>query len=246
MMLSFAKDVNHDGHFLPFSEWERQGLTKSNIEKDKAVNPDRKYLVSLGGTAGFGGNFGIKPGMSTEQWVANSLHSVTDMIKSLSADGAEMQFEGNTNDAQFNDAMTGLLKGLKAKGYMTAIGPYYGPAGTWHDYKEISTEFVDFVNMQFYSVQENTATNVQYFIKAVQQELGVDSGKLVAGFNTNQSPPKPSVALEAVNMVQSSLKGAFTWDIEHSATTNKPPYCLEIGLAKILVEGSTPGECSWH
>ena len=245
IMLSFAKDANHDGSFRPFSEWTRQGLTKENIVADKASNPGRKYLVSLGGTAGYGGTFEISANMTTEQWVANSVHSVSSLIESLAADGAEMQFENNTGDPRFKDAMTGLLKGLKERGYKTSIGPYYGPYGTWHDYKQLPMEFVDYINMQFYSMQDNSVEHVQYFIQAVQQELGSGRGKLVAGFNTNNSLPKPSVSLKAVYGLRKSLKGAFTWDIEHSRE-NTPPYCLETGLAKILEDGGTgPADCAW-
>ena len=244
MMLSFAKDANHDGNFQPFSEWTTQGLTKENIEADKANNPSRKYLVSLGGTAGYGGTFEISSNMTTDEWVANSTQSVSDLIESLAADGAEMQFENNTGDPQFKDAMTGLLKGLKERGYNTSIGPYYGPYGTWHDYKQLPMEYVDYVNMQFYSVQENNVSNVEYFIQTVQQELGSGSGKLVAGFNTNNSPPEPSVSLQAVYGLRNSLKGAFTWDIEHSGE-NIPPYCLETGLAEILEDGASPTNCTW-
>lgn len=245
IMLSFAKDPNHNGNFQPFSEWERQGLTKTNIAQDKTQHPDRKYLVSLGGTNGSGGNFQITANMTTKQWVSNSLQSVVNMIQDFSADGAEMQFEGSTNDPRFKDAMTGLLKGLKEKGYATAIGPYYGPYGTWHDYKPIPTEYVDYVNMQFYSVQDHMVDHMIYFIQAVQQELGSDRGKLVAGFNSNSSPPKPPVSLESVYDLRSSLKGVFTWDIEHSAN-NHPPYCLENGFAVILKHGNSPGECAWN
>ncbi len=221
-----------------FSEFSGWSLTKHNIYQDKAQHPNRKYLVSLGGTKEFGGDFIIAPNMTVDKWISNSVRSVELLVKDLSADGAEVQFEGNTADARFVAAMTGLLSGLKGRGLMTAIGPYFGPYGTWHDYKPIKSVLIDFVNMQFYGVQDNLVDHMTYFIQAVQQELGSNREKLVAGFNSNSRPPEPLVALETVYQLRSSLRGVFTWDIEHSRL-NHPPYCLEKGLASILKHGDT-------
>ncbi len=56
--------------------------------------------------------------------------------------------------------------------------------------------------------------------------------------------PSPPVSLQAVYQRRNTLKGAFTWDIEHSEQ-NKPSLCLEKNLAKILIQGGLPDTCSW-
>lgn len=247
IMLSFAKDADHDGNFKAFSGWEPQHLTKTAIEQDKGRNPNRRFLVSVGGTVGYGGTFEIKPGMSTNDWVSNSVRSIVNIITSLSADGVEIQFEGNTDDSQFKDAITGVLEGLHQKGYLTAIGPYknYGQDSTWYDYKQLPMKYVDFINMQLYGMQDNTVEGVQYFVEAVLQYLGSDSSKLVAGFNSYQSLPQPDVAFKVVNLLRGPLRGAFTWTIENSRQ-NIPPYCLEKGLAMLLKKEVVDlPKCEW-
>lgn len=145
-----AKDDDQDGNFLPFSKWTSQGITYKNITSDKLRNPKRRCLVSLGGATNHGGTFGIQQGMSVLQWVSNA----TKFISSLSADGAEMQFEGNTEDPNFQEAMTLFLEGLKSKGFLTAIGPYYG--GTWNDYTKMPMKSVDYVNLQMLAMYSVT------------------------------------------------------------------------------------------
>ena len=246
IMLGFAKDANHDGNFTAFSGWGPQGLTKTAIQEDKARNPGRRYLISVGGTAGYGGTFQIQEGMRTEDWVSNSVQSIVGIITSLSADGAEIQFEGNTGDSRFKDAITGVLKGLKDNGYLTAIGPFFGTHNTWQDYRHLPITYVDFLNLQFYSVEENDPKFIQYFIEAVLQYLGTDSFKLVAGFNSHGSKPQPEVAFQAVKMLQGYLRGAFTWSIENSQK-NVPPYCLEKGLAALLKDKDADlPNCQWQ
>ena len=246
IMLAFAKDADHDGNFKAFSEWEPQGLTKTAIEQDKHRNPNRKFLVSLGGTVNYGGTFEIKAGMTTQEWVSNAVQSIEAIITSLSADGAEIQFEGNTDDPRFKDAITGVLQGLHERSYLTAIGPYrnLGSDSTWHNYKELPIEYVDFVNLQIYGMQQNTVESVEYYIEAVLQYLGGDSFKLVAGFNSYRTNPQPDVALEVVNLLRGPLRGAFTWSIERSQQ-NTPPYCLEEGLALLLNKEADIPDCKW-
>ena len=242
IMLSFATDPQDDGHFQAFSEWPSQGITKENIEIDKADKPYRRYLVSLGGAVGYGGTFEIQPGISVDTWVSNSVDSVSVIIESLSADGAEMQFEGGTGDANFQPAMIGLLSGLKSKGYLTAIGPYYG--GTWNDYAQLPLDNVDYVNLQLYATGTNTVDGIVNNIQSAVSDIGNDWSKMIAGFNTANRSPDPNVALMAVYELQANLKGTFSWDIEHSVSCN-PAYCLENNSANILDQGQQPGSCSW-
>ena len=241
-MLSFAKDESHDGHFEPFSKWGRQGITKPNIEQDVRNHPDRKYLVSLGGAAAYGGTFSIQSGMSTEDWVSNAVTSVSTIINSLSAVGAEMQFEGGCQDPRFQAAMTGLLHGLKGKGYITAIGPYYG--GTWPQYKELPMGDVDFVNLQLYAMDAKTVSAVMKMISSAQADLGGDASKLVAGFNSAGRNPSPSVSLQTVYEMRNTIWGVFTWDIKDSVHM-RPAFCLEDNFNKILNQNEVPGPCAW-
>lgn len=55
VMLSFAKDPNHDGKFIPIEMWNLQVVTRNNIIADKVNKPGRKYLISIGGAADHGG-----------------------------------------------------------------------------------------------------------------------------------------------------------------------------------------------
>lgn len=242
VMLSFATDSEHDGNFKPFNGWIENGLTWDSITTDKQQNPGRKYLVSLGGAAGYGGTFDIQSGMSTEMWIRNSINSVTSIIYEYGADGAEMQFEGGTGHPSFHSAMIGLINGLKTKGFVKAIGPFYG--GTWNDYKSLPMENTDYVNLQLYATGTTDVNGVVTMINQAVQDLQGDWSKLIAGFNTANRAPNPNTALEAVSQVKSNLKGIFSWDAEHSATNN-PSYCLEENADRILNLGQNPGSCSW-
>ena len=242
VMLSFATDSEHDGNFKPFNGWTENGLTWDSITTDKEQNSGRKYLVSLGGAADYGGTFDIQSGMSTETWIQNSIDSVTQIIYEYGADRAEMQFEGGTGHASFRSAMIGLIDGLKSKGFITAIGPFYG--GTWNDYKTLPMESTDYVNLQLYATGTTDVNGVVTMINQAVQDLQDDWSKLIAGFNTANRPPNPNTALEAVNQLKSNLNGIFSWDVEHSAMNN-PPYCLEENADKILILGQNPDYCSW-
>ncbi len=146
-----AKDDDQDGNFLPFSKWTSQGITYKNITSDTLRNPKLDTLcLWVCGWEVLLEHFGIQQGMSVLQWVSNA----TKFISSLSADGAEMQFEGNTEDPNFQEAMTLFLEGLKSKGFLTAIGPYYG--GTWNDYTKMPMKSVDYVNLQMLAMYSVT------------------------------------------------------------------------------------------
>ena len=123
-----------------------------SITTGKEQNPGRKYLVSLGGAVDYGGTFDIQSGMSTETRIQNSIDSVTQIIYEYGADGAEMQFEGGTGHANFHSAMIGLIDGLKSKGFITAIGPFYGD--TWNDYKTLPMENTNYVIYNFMLLEQ--------------------------------------------------------------------------------------------
>ena len=242
VMLSFAIDSEHDGKFKPFDGWISNGLTWDSINTDKQNNPGRKYLVSLGGDAAYGGTFDIQAGMSTETWIQNSVDSVSQIIYEYGADGAEMQFEGGTGHSSFHDAMIGLIDGLKWKGFTTAIGPYYG--GTWGDYNVLPMTNTDYVNLQLYATGTSDVSGIVTMINQAVQDLQGDWSKLIAGFNTANRLPNPNTALQAVSQLKTNLRGIFSWDAEHSVS-NRPPYCLEENAANILNLGQNPGDCRW-
>ena len=79
-------------------------------------------------------------------------------------------------------------------------------------------------------------------IKNAANDLGGWS-KLVAGFNSKERNPNPSVSLEAVEQLNGNLMGIFIWAAEHSKC-NRPPYCIEKNSAKIL-DNKSPGSCDW-
>ena len=91
MLLGFAKDPSYTGKFVAFSEWGRLGITYNSITSDKAANPGRKYMISIGGSANFGGTFGISGGMSFSQWVDNADNSISGIVNSYNADGVDIQ-----------------------------------------------------------------------------------------------------------------------------------------------------------
>ena len=91
VLLGFAKDVSYNGKFVPFSEWTRLGVTNAAITQDKVNNPNRKYMVSLGGAADYGGTFGIAGGLSVNQWLDEAYASIKTMVDDLNADGVDVQ-----------------------------------------------------------------------------------------------------------------------------------------------------------
>ena len=91
MLLGFAEDPSHTGNFEAFSMWVSMGITYDSITSDKAANPGRKYMISIGGSADSGGTFGIAGGMSVSQWVDNADNSISSIVYSYNADGVDIQ-----------------------------------------------------------------------------------------------------------------------------------------------------------
>ena len=91
MLLGFAEDPSQTGNFEAFSMWVRMGITYDSIANDKAANPGRKYMISIGGSADSGGTFGIAGGMSVSQWVDNADNSISSIVNSYNADGVDIQ-----------------------------------------------------------------------------------------------------------------------------------------------------------
>ena len=91
MLLGFAEDPSQTGNFEAFSMWVRMGITYDSIASDKAANPGRKHMISIGGSADSGGTFGIAGGMSVSQWVDNADNSISSIVNSYNADGVDIQ-----------------------------------------------------------------------------------------------------------------------------------------------------------
>uniref|UniRef100_A0A0G4IBN1 GH18 domain-containing protein n=1 Tax=Chromera velia CCMP2878 TaxID=1169474 RepID=A0A0G4IBN1_9ALVE len=261
IMISFATDGSADkmgkGHGTFEARWDHNVFTKEKIAADKQANPDRVYLISVGGSADAGGTFFTK--VSNEEWINNAFDWLEGQITELGADGAEMQFEGvptyNPGLENFKTCMEGLLARLKAAGYITAVGPFYGRWGTSQQYKLLDLTNVDLVNMQMYANGRTSASDVVSDGKAAIAELqgSGNAGKFVFGANS-AGRMSADVALESFEQLLSeeSIRGLFTWDIEHSGQGGcNPKYCLETTAADILggseyKEGSCdcPGQIS--
>ncbi|CAB4011056.1 chitinase 2-like [Paramuricea clavata] len=155
------QDVSYNGNFQPFSEWTRLGITKRSISitADKGNNPNRKYVISLGGAANFGGTFRIRQGLTVEQWVTNAVASISQILTNLSADGVDIP--------------------------------------------------------QFYAKNLGNVNSVVTDITQAANDLGGWS-KLVAGFNSNNRNPNPTVSLQAFQRLKRNLQGTFTWAAEIS------------------------------
>ena len=91
MLLGFAEDPSQTGNFEAFSMWVSMGITYDSLASDKAANPGRKYMISIGGSADSGGTFGIAGGMSVSQWVDNADNSISSIVNSYNADGVDIQ-----------------------------------------------------------------------------------------------------------------------------------------------------------
>ena len=91
MLLGFAEDPSQTGNFEAFSMWVSMGITYDSIASDKAANPGRKHMISIGGSADSGGTFGIAGGMSVSQWVDNADNSISSIVNSYNADGVDIQ-----------------------------------------------------------------------------------------------------------------------------------------------------------
>ncbi|CAH3188118.1 unnamed protein product [Porites evermanni] len=243
MLLGFADDPSQTGNFEVFSMWVSMGITYDSIASDKAANPGRKYMISIGGSADSGGMFGIAGGMSVSQWVDNADNSISSIVNSYNADGVDIQFEGGTSDPDFSTAITLLAQRFKARGFLVSVGPFRGYDGTWNDYISLPLNDVDYVFCQFYAKNLQSVDSVVSDITSAANDLGSWS-KLIAGFNSNNRNPNPSTALQAVYQLKSSLKGTFTWSAEDSQS-NSPPYCIEKNSANILNNNQQPGSCNW-
>uniref|UniRef100_A0A7S2RD83 GH18 domain-containing protein n=1 Tax=Mucochytrium quahogii TaxID=96639 RepID=A0A7S2RD83_9STRA len=241
VMLSFSKDTTGTGTFVPFDGWNSY-ITHETIQADLQQNPKRKYLVSLGGAAAYGGTFTIKAGTSVDTWVSNAAASVGQIIESLGIQGAEMQFEGGTGDASFKPAMDGLLGKLKEAGYVTATGPFYG--GTSQDYGRLNTSLIDHVNCQMYAMNINDVDALKNAINDAKTQLQVGTDKFIVGFDSGHRNPDPEISLKALQQMVGDVGGMFSWDAEDDILMT-PAYCLET-LSKQLFDGKAIDfNCKW-
>mmetsp|Transcript_18635 Transcript_18635/g.51322 ORF Transcript_18635/g.51322 Transcript_18635/m.51322 type:complete len:373 (-) Transcript_18635:264-1382(-) len=242
VMVCFAKN-SPTGHFVSYDPQLWRSL---DIGGNKRSPPRRKFLISLGGAAAWGGRFEIRG--SLDVWVSNAVRSVEALIKEYSADGAEMQWEGNTGHSLFQPAVTRLLAELKGRGYTTATGPFYG--GTSRDYAKLPLDNVDYINMQMYAMNIQSVDRLARGVEAAIAEYPVGSratarAKFVLGLNSDNRNPNPKVGLTTLKSV-GSIAGVFTWDAEHSATTMQPHWCIERLGAQILRGGSPSIDCRWR
>ncbi|XP_030546182.1 chitinase 1-like isoform X2 [Rhodamnia argentea] len=174
-ILSFAIDYATsvsptNGNFNVY--WDKQNLGPSAVASIKALKPNVKVAMSLGGDT-LGGKFVHFAPKSINSWVSNAVASLTRISKEYDLDGIDIDYEHFSSDPDtFAECIGQLLAHLKQNKIVsfTSIAPYEGDSvqpyylTLWKKYGHL----IDYVNFQFYAYDKGTT--VSQFMKFFEDQ----------------------------------------------------------------------------
>ncbi|KAL2486608.1 chitinase 2-like [Abeliophyllum distichum] len=231
-ILSFAIDYTNtssprptNGDFRAY--WDTNNLSPYQVLAIKSKNPNVKVSMSLAGDSVNDHYVYFNP-TSVSSWVANAIHSITQIVKKYNLDGIDIDYEHFQADPDtFAECIGRLLFYLKENKIVsfTSIAPYEDDSvkqhylALWEKYGHL----IDYVNFQFYAYPKGTTVNqfLEYFDI---QSSNYKGGKILVSFGTDGSgglSPKNGFfdACSRLN-VQGKLHGIFIWSADDSKKAN--------------------------
>ncbi|KAL8496787.1 hypothetical protein ACS0TY_020460 [Phlomoides rotata] len=231
-LLSFAIDYTNTPTPSPTNgkfrvNWDAVNLSPDEVSSIKARHANVKVGMTLAGDS-----INRKPvffhPISINSWVANAIHSITDIVRKYDLDGIDIDYEHfKTDPDTFAECIGRLLFYLKQNQVVsfTSIAPYQDDSvqpyylALWRKYGHL----IDYVNFQFYAYPRDT--NVSQFLKYFgTQSSNYNGGKVLVSFGTDGSgglSPKNGF-FDACRILrkQGKLHGIFIWSADDSKKAN--------------------------
>ncbi|XP_057782739.1 chitinase 2-like [Salvia miltiorrhiza] len=232
-LLSFAIDYTDGSHPTPTNGdfrvyWDTANLSPSQVSAIKAKHANVRVGMSLGGDTTNSKQQVFFHPTSVNSWVANAIHSITDIVTTYNLDGIDIDYEHFDSDTDtFAECIGKLLFYLKQNKIISfasiapyedkSVKPYY--LALWRKYGNL----IDYVNFQFYAYPKGTT--VSQFLKYFdEQSSNYKGGKVLVSFGTDGSgglSPKNGF-FEACSTLskQGKLHGIFIWSADDSKKAN--------------------------
>ncbi|KAK6142060.1 hypothetical protein DH2020_013889 [Rehmannia glutinosa] len=232
-LLSFAIDYTNtaspsptNGDFRVY--WDSANLSPSQVSAIKAKHSNVKISMSLAGdTVNGKHNVYFNP-TSVNTWVANAIHSITQIVDQYDLDGIDIDYEHFVSDPDtFAECIGKLLFYLKQNQIVlfTSIAPYDDDSvkpyylALWRKYGHL----IDYVNFQFYAYPKGTS--VSQFLKYFDtQSSNYYRGKILVSFGTDGSgglsPENGFFKACSSLSKEGKLHGIFIWSADDSKKAN--------------------------
>lgn len=232
-LLSFAIDyavsstpTPTNGDFRVY--WDKKNLSPSRVSAIKAHHPNVRVGMSLGGdTITEHHDVYFRP-KSVSSWVANAIHSITEIVETYKLDGIDIDYEHFSTDPDtFAECIGRLLFYLKQNKIVsfTSIAPYDDGSvkpyylALWRKYGHL----IDYVNFQFYAYPKGTTVS-QFLDYFETQRSNYKGGKILASFGTDGSgglsPENGFFKACGTLEKEGKLSGIFIWSADDSKKAN--------------------------
>lgn len=231
-LLSFALDYTITSSPSPTNgifqvNWDTVNLGPNEVSSIKTRHANVKVGMSLAGDTINNKPVFFHP-TSINSWVANAIHSITDIVRAYDLDGIDIDYEHfKTDPDTFAECIGRLLFYLKQNQIVsfTSIAPYQVKSvqpyylALWNKYGHL----IDYVNFQFYAYPKGTS--VSQFLKYYEtQSSNYNGGKVLVSFGTDGSgglSPKNGF-FDACRILrkQGKLHGIFIWSADDSKKAN--------------------------
>lgn len=232
-LLSFAIDYKISSKPTPTNGdfqvyWDSKNLNPSQVSAIKAKHSNVRVGMSLGGdTITEHHDVYFQP-TSVSSWVANAIHSITEIVNTYKLDGIDIDYEHfNTDPDTFAECIGRLLFYLKQNKIVsfTSIAPYDDDSvkpyylALWRKYGHL----IDYVNFQFYAYPKGTTVS-QFLGYFETQRSNYNGGEILASFGTDGSgglSPENGF-FKACNTLkkEGKLHGIFIWSADDSKKAN--------------------------
>ncbi|KAK6142083.1 hypothetical protein DH2020_012185 [Rehmannia glutinosa] len=232
-LLSFAIDYTNtsspsptNGDFRVY--WDSANLSPSQVSAIKAKHSNVKVSMSLAGDTVNGKNYVYFNPTSVNTWVANAIHSITQIVDEYGLDGIDIDYEHFISDPDtFAECIGKLLFYLKQNQIVsfTSIAPYDDDSvkpyylALWRKYGNL----IDYVNFQFYAYPKGTSVSqfLEYFDTQSSNYYG---GKILVSFGTDGSgglsPENGFFKACGSLSKEGKLHGIFIWSADDSKKAN--------------------------
>ncbi|KAG6415440.1 hypothetical protein SASPL_122851 [Salvia splendens] len=215
--------------------WDTKNLSPSKVSAIKDKHANVRVAMSLGGdTIGNNKPVYFHP-TSVKSWVANAIHSITEIVTTYGLDGIDIDYEHFGSDPEhfgsdpdtFTECIGRLIFYLKQNKIVsfTSIAPYEDDSvqpyylALWRKYSHL----IDYANFQFYAYPRST--NVSQFLKYFdEQSSNYKGGKVQVSFGTDGSGglSLQNGFFDACSELskQGKFHGIFIWSADDSKKAN--------------------------
>jgi hypothetical protein len=235
--LSFARDQDRDGVFLPV--WDQQ-ITPDLIAALKR-DGGRSFFASLGG----GDNFPWVRPSNEQAWIQNAVSSLSSLRNTYHLDGFDINYEQGLDDS-FVPVMSQVIRAMNdypnfPPRFSTnfTLAPFGATYNTYQQLYEANTTYIPLFNYQIYA-EGIEGQGVQGYLNRYAQLAQANPNRELNGYReiglgiaSSTSAPRglqpPDIFTVWDNLHSQGAASAFIWCLEDSVETN---YAIERELLR--------------